>query len=154
MNQGDRIRVTISDTLQGLLIRIDDLTTGQSGFMVASAANGFQSLNTFSCSPTNFSFHPEFATAKVDNFVPWAALQINVNFVMRMGTSRQASMVTTMLTMRRVSLAPPWLAARTSHEAETLILMEALTCLIGPMAPSSTPHRSRSARWWAAASAR
>ena len=85
MNQGDRIRVTLKDTPQGLFTRIDDLTTGKSGFMVASAANGFQTLDTFTCSPTNFNFHPEFATAKFGNFVPWAALQANVNFSMELG---------------------------------------------------------------------
>ncbi len=85
MNQGDRIRVTIKDTPQGLLTLVEDLTTGRSGFMVASAANGFQNTDLNSCKGTNFSFHPEFATAKVGNFVPWAALQINVNFAMEIG---------------------------------------------------------------------
>jgi hypothetical protein len=85
MNQGDRIRVTIKDTPQGLLTLVEDLTTGQSGFMVASAANGFQNTDLNSCKGKNFSFHPEFATAKVGNFVPWAALQINVNFAMEIG---------------------------------------------------------------------
>ena len=61
------------------MTRIDDLTTGQSGFMVASASNGYESADPKSCAPTNFSFHPEFATAKFGNFVPWAALQANVN---------------------------------------------------------------------------
>src|SRR5215467_11375667 len=36
MNQGDVLVVTIRDTSQGLLTRIDDLSTGRSGFMVAS----------------------------------------------------------------------------------------------------------------------
>jgi hypothetical protein len=85
MNQGDRIRVTIKDTPQGLLTLVEDLTTGRSGFMVASAANGFQNTDLNSCKGKNFSFHPEFATAKVGNFVPWAALQINVNFAMELG---------------------------------------------------------------------
>jgi len=85
MNQGDRIRVTIKDTPQGLLTLVEDLTTGRSGFMVASAANGFQNTDLNSCKGTNFSFHPEFATARVGNFVPWAALQINVNFAMELG---------------------------------------------------------------------
>jgi hypothetical protein len=85
MNQGDRIRVTIKDTSQGLLTLVEDLTTGRSGFMVASAANGFQNTDLNSCRGTNFSFHPEFATAKDGNFVPWAALQINVNFAVEIG---------------------------------------------------------------------
>ena len=85
MNQGDRLRITIKDTPQGLLNRIDDLTTGQSGFMVASASNGYQSLDVNTCAPTNFSFRPEFSTAKFGNFVPWAALQANVNFSSEIG---------------------------------------------------------------------
>jgi hypothetical protein len=85
MNQGDTLKITIKDTPDGLLNRIDDMTSGQSGFMVASAANGFQSLNVNDCSPTNFTFHPEFSTAKFGNFVPWAALQANVGFAVETG---------------------------------------------------------------------
>jgi hypothetical protein len=89
MNQGDHLRVTImdapGDTMGGVMTRIDDLTTGQSGFMIASASNGYQSANPNTCAPTNFSFHPEFATAKVGNFVPWAALQANVNVAWEIG---------------------------------------------------------------------
>jgi len=85
MNQGDKLKLTIKDTPSGLLNRIDDQTTGQSGFMVASAANGFQSLHLHTCAPTNFSFHPEYATAKFGNFVPWAALQANVGFASEIG---------------------------------------------------------------------
>jgi hypothetical protein len=85
MNQGDRLKITIKDTPAGLLNRIDDVTTRQSGFMVASAANGYQSLDVNTCAPTNFSFHPEFSTAKFGNFVPWAALQANVGFAIETG---------------------------------------------------------------------
>jgi hypothetical protein len=85
MNQGDRLRITIKDTKNGVMTRIDDLTTGDSGFMVASAQNGYQSLDRDTCAPTNFDFHPEFNTAKFGNFVPWAALQANVNFSSEIG---------------------------------------------------------------------
>jgi hypothetical protein len=85
MNQGDRIRVTIKDTPDGLLTKIEDLTTGVTGFMVASAANGYQTTDPNTCAGTNFSFHPEFDTAKFGNFVPWAALQANVNFDVEIG---------------------------------------------------------------------
>jgi hypothetical protein len=89
MNQGDRLRITILDipgnVHGGVLTFIEDLTTGQTGFMVASAANGYQSLNPDTCAPTAFSFHPEFGTAKYGNFVPWAALQANVNFAAEIG---------------------------------------------------------------------
>ena len=40
LNPGDQARVTMHDTAQGLLAQVDDLTTGESGSMTASAANG------------------------------------------------------------------------------------------------------------------
>jgi len=40
-NPGDVLRVTLEDTRHGLKITIVDLTTGERGTMVASAANGF-----------------------------------------------------------------------------------------------------------------
>ena len=40
MSQGDSIKLTIKDTRDGLKIVIDDLSTGQSGSMVASEATG------------------------------------------------------------------------------------------------------------------
>jgi hypothetical protein len=53
--------------------------------MVASVANGFQNTDPNTCATTTFSFHPEYDTAKFDNFVPWAALQANINFAMEIG---------------------------------------------------------------------
>jgi len=85
MNQGDRIRITIKDTSAGLLTVVEDLTTNQTGFMVASVANGFQNTDPNTCATTTFSFHPEYDTAKFDNFVPWAALQANINFAVEIG---------------------------------------------------------------------
>jgi hypothetical protein len=85
MNQGDTLKVTIKDTPDGLLNRIDDLTTGQSGYMVASAANGFQSLNVNTCAPTNFSFRPEFSTSKFGNFLSWGPGQSNVGWDFEVG---------------------------------------------------------------------
>ena len=85
MNQGDHLRVTLTDTASGLITRIDDLTTGQTGFMVASGANGFQNSDPNTCAGTNYNFHPEFDTARFGNFVPWAALQANINFAVEIG---------------------------------------------------------------------
>ena len=89
MNQGDTLRVTINDTpgdtFGGVTTRIDDLSTHQSGFMIASAHNGYRTLNRDTCAGTDFSFHPEFSTAKFGNFVPWAALQANVGFAIETG---------------------------------------------------------------------
>jgi hypothetical protein len=89
MNQGDRLRITIKDVpgdvSGGVMTLIEDLSTGQSGFMIASAHNGYQTTDPNTCAGTNFSFHPEFDTAKFGNFVPWAALQTNVNFAVEIG---------------------------------------------------------------------
>ncbi|MGZ4673215.1 MAG: hypothetical protein ACXV8K_11185, partial [Ilumatobacteraceae bacterium] len=41
LNQGDNVVVTMRDTPHGLMTEVDDTTTGQRGFMTASAANGF-----------------------------------------------------------------------------------------------------------------
>ncbi len=85
MNQGDSLKLTIKDTTNGVLTRVVDQTTGKSGFMIASAANGFQSLNVNTCAPTNFNFHPEFSTARFGNFVNWTGLQANVGFATETG---------------------------------------------------------------------
>jgi hypothetical protein len=89
MNQGDRLRITIKDkpgdVYGGVLTLIEDLSTGQFGFMIASAQNGYQTTDPNTCAGTNFSFHPEFDTAKFGNFVSWAALQADVNFAVEIG---------------------------------------------------------------------
>jgi len=85
MNPGDHLRLTIKDTREGLLTRVEDLTTGESGFMVASGNNGFQNTDPTTCAGANFDFHPEFDTAKDGNYIPWTVLQANINFSMELG---------------------------------------------------------------------
>lgn len=83
MNPGDTLRVSISEVPDtgsspetgGLETRVDDLTTGQSGFIVASAANGFMNTDEKTCGGAPFSFHAEYDTAKQQNQVGWAALE-------------------------------------------------------------------------------
>ncbi len=48
-----------------------DLSTGQSGFMIASAANGFMNTSITDCSGTPFNFQPEYNTARAQNVIPW-----------------------------------------------------------------------------------
>ncbi|MGA9776412.1 MAG: hypothetical protein WBU92_10935 [Candidatus Dormiibacterota bacterium] len=100
-NGGDVLKVTIRDihvkayptTLgsgpytvpAGLALEttIDDLTTHQTGSMVASAANGFmdtqgivnRSTATATCGGVPYNFAAEYSTAAEGNQVPWAALQ-------------------------------------------------------------------------------
>jgi hypothetical protein len=79
MNPGDKLSVHIFDAnLTGggraLEVHIDDVTTGQSGFMQASAANGFMATILGNCKGVPFNYEPEYDTASPNNIVPWAAL--------------------------------------------------------------------------------
>ncbi len=83
MNPGDRLRIHIFDADIGggkhaLETQLTDLSTGQSGFMVASAANGFMATSHRDCSGVPWSYQPEFNTSRPRNAVSWAALQVNV----------------------------------------------------------------------------
>jgi hypothetical protein len=86
MNNGDSIVVTITDTSVGLRTDVNDLTTGQSGFMVASGANGFvHNANQTDCTTTAFNFRAMYATASPGQVVPWAILKPNVSFDFEIG---------------------------------------------------------------------
>jgi hypothetical protein len=74
-NPGDVLKVQISDPAAGFTTRVTDLTTKQTGFMVASAANGFANTNFKNCNGFPFTFHAEYSTASPQNQVPWAALE-------------------------------------------------------------------------------
>jgi hypothetical protein len=75
MKPGDPLKVTLGDTSAGFKVTVEDLKTNQTGFMVASASNGFMNTNIADCSGTPFTFHPEYNTAAQQNQVPWAALE-------------------------------------------------------------------------------
>ena len=75
MNPGDTLKVSITDPAAGFTTRVTDLNTGQTGFMTASAANGFMNTNFRTCDGTPFTFHAEYNTAAQQNQVPWAALE-------------------------------------------------------------------------------
>jgi hypothetical protein len=100
-NPGDVLRVVLQDTIQGLKITITDLTTGETGFMTASAANGFAEIlfdpDGHNCNlqkhnlPTNF--HPMYATSSEHTRVPWAAHVYNVAFSDEIGHFEYCSAV-------------------------------------------------------------
>jgi hypothetical protein len=81
MNPGDQLRVHIFDAPvpggggSALKVQVDDLSTGQSGFMQASAANGYMATILGNCKGVPFNYEPEYSTAQPQNLVPWAALQ-------------------------------------------------------------------------------
>lgn len=84
MNPGDQLSIRIFDApLAGgghaLRTSIRDLTTGQSGYMTASAANGFMATNPGDCSGVPFNYEPEYSTASPANIIPWAALATNIS---------------------------------------------------------------------------
>lgn len=75
MRGGDVLKVTLQDTKHGLKTTVVDLTSGKTGYMVASATNGFMNTDPGTCYGTPFDFHPEYNTAAPQNQVPWAALE-------------------------------------------------------------------------------
>ena len=72
------------DTGYGLRIDINDRTTGQNGFMVASAANDFAQVkfdpSGSGCTAIPYNFHPMYSTSSPLTRVPWAAHTYNVAF--------------------------------------------------------------------------
>jgi hypothetical protein len=86
MNPGDTIRVHMFDAAvpggsgqKAFKVVIHDLTTHQSGYMQASAANGFRNTSIVDCSGTPFNFQPEYNTAARKNITPWAADQVDIS---------------------------------------------------------------------------
>jgi hypothetical protein len=86
MNPGDTITFHMWDAPvpghpgeNAFEVMMDDLTTGQSGFMQASAVNGFHTTSLHTCAGTPHNFQPEYNTAARNNIVPWAALETNVS---------------------------------------------------------------------------
>jgi hypothetical protein len=75
MNPGDNITVHMFDAkIRGghaLEVTETDHTTGQSGRMIASAANGFMNTSPFNCKGSPFNFQPEYSTARPQNIIPW-----------------------------------------------------------------------------------
>jgi hypothetical protein len=84
MNSGDKLIVTEHDTASGLQIVINDKTTGQTGSMTTSAANGFAQVkfapNGTSCTNIPYTFHPMYSTSSENTRVPWAAHSYNIAF--------------------------------------------------------------------------
>ncbi len=84
MRSGDHLRVVLHDTAHGLRIHIIDTSTGKSGSMTASPANGFAQVNyrphASTCTATPYAFHPEYATSSPATRVPWAAHSYNIAY--------------------------------------------------------------------------
>ena len=98
MNPGDKITVHMfSAKIPGgraLEVRETDLTTGQSGFMIASGANGFMNTSPFSCKGHKFNFQPEYSTARAQNIIPWGIGPYMINDQYEIGHFEPCSSVT------------------------------------------------------------
>ncbi|MGH3273894.1 MAG: hypothetical protein ACRDNZ_06145, partial [Streptosporangiaceae bacterium] len=94
MNPGDVLRVSITDPANGFTTRITDLTTHQTGFMTASAQNGFMNTNFQTCAGMPFTFHAEYSTASQQNQVPWASLEGGVLMQQEIGHFESCGSVT------------------------------------------------------------
>ena len=84
MNPGDNLAIDIHDGAAGLTAIIHDLTTGQTGSMTASAANGFAQIlyepGSPTCDELPYTFRPMYATSSEHTRVTWAAHNYNVAF--------------------------------------------------------------------------
>lgn len=84
MNSGDGLVVTLHDGPHGLVVKISDLTTHQSGEMTASAANGFGQVKYAptgtACTNIPYDFHPMYSTSSEQTRVLWAAHSYNIAF--------------------------------------------------------------------------
>ncbi len=104
MNPGDVLKVSVSNVadsgspdIGGLKALVKDVTTGKTGYIVASAKNGFQNTSITNCSGTPFSFHAEYSSAKQQNQVPWAALEGGVLMEQEIGHGESCSSVSNTL---------------------------------------------------------
>jgi hypothetical protein len=84
MNSGDALTIKLFDTALGFKVQILDKTTGQSGSMTASTANGFGQVvfnpTATTCTSTPYAFHPMYSTSTEHTRVPWTAHTYNVAF--------------------------------------------------------------------------
>jgi hypothetical protein len=84
MNSGDRLTVDMHDTPAGFQVVIHDLTTGETGSMTASIANGFGhplfQPGASTCTDQPYAFHPMYSTSGPNTRVLWAAHSYNVAF--------------------------------------------------------------------------
>jgi hypothetical protein len=89
MNPGDQLTVSLHDSVDGLVTKVVDHTSHQSGFMTASAGNGFGHIvpapTGTGCHVKYYNFHPMYSTSQPNTTVPWAAATYNVAFDTEVG---------------------------------------------------------------------
>ena len=97
MNPGDTVPRPSTTPRRDCSPAVKDFTTHQTGYMVASAKNGFMNTNSTTCAGTPFNFHPEYNTARQQNQVPWAALEGGVLMEQEIGHFEACNSVTNSL---------------------------------------------------------
>lgn len=89
MRSGDNLKVSLHDTPGGVRAVIRDQTSGQTGSMTASAANGFGQVKFdpagSSCVNIPYNFHPMYSTSSEQTRVIWAAHTTNISFTSEIG---------------------------------------------------------------------
>src|SRR5713226_3745547 len=89
MNSGDNLSVSLRDTPHGVRAVIHDRTSGQTGSMTASAANGFGQVQYAptgtGCVNLPYNFHPMYSTSSEQTRVIWAAHTYNISFTSEIG---------------------------------------------------------------------
>ncbi|HLJ89583.1 MAG TPA: hypothetical protein VKZ53_22425 [Candidatus Angelobacter sp.] len=95
MKPGDTVQVSIHDSPAGLVAAVHDLTSGATGSMTASVANGFAQVlfapdpnpqnPSITCSSRRIAFHPMFATSSERTRAVWTSHAMNVSFADEIG---------------------------------------------------------------------
>ena len=89
MKPGDKLTLYMHDSPNGLVTKIIDHTSGQTGWMTASAANEFGHIvpapTGTKCHVQYYNFHPMYSTSQPNTTVPWAAATYNVAAVEELG---------------------------------------------------------------------
>jgi hypothetical protein len=84
MSSGDVLTVDMHDTTAGFQVVVNDLTSGQSGSMTASLANGWQQVKyeptATTCHEAPYAYHPMYGSSSEHTRVPWAAHTYNIAF--------------------------------------------------------------------------
>ncbi|HEX6761951.1 MAG TPA: hypothetical protein VF094_04035 [Gaiellaceae bacterium] len=97
-NNGDKLTVDMHDTPDGFQVVIHDLTTGQSGSMTASTANGFGHAlfqpTASTCTMVKYAYHPMFSTSGPSTRNLWAAHSYNVAFSDEIGHFEYCNAIT------------------------------------------------------------
>ncbi len=89
MGSGDNLKVSLHDTPNGLQAVIRDQSSGETGSMTASAANGFGQVQFdptgTSCNNIPYDFHPMYSTSSEQTRTIWAAHTTNISFTDEIG---------------------------------------------------------------------